>query len=301
MPSLPYRPRITQIIGDKSIAAGGETINADLPSEYTVTGLLITQKKVQTGAVSLAQQLASLDQFEMVTRSGGPWKISGADLFYFNRDLLGKEPHISQNSVDTNDYILYESLLVPFNPLGIWNTQFGVSPRTRGAVRLTMGTDTNSACDDRTVTVAAIGYEGLNPAEYMGCFVDPFTSIASDNFRDIQSDRVSGMMGVYHFQTTGVEDLTTSDAPGLKDIGWAVAKSVREKVRAHGLQLLESAWNTNARAETVGLPNSKYTLMNLGLRNGQYVPYTNHLQIYLNCGVAEAARTHPLLLSLIHI
>jgi len=296
MPSLPYRPRITQIVGDKSIAAGGETVNADLPSEYTVTGLLITEKLVQdTNEATLVEKLASLNQFELVTRSGGPWKISGTDLFYMNRDLLGKEPHISQNSVATDNYIIYKSLLVPFNPLGVWDTRFGVSPRTRGAVRLTMGTDAASGSDDRTLTVAAIGYEGLNPAEYMGCFVDPYTTTATDNFREIQSDRVSGIMGVYHFQTTGVEDLTTSDAPGLKDIGWAVAKSVREKVRAHGLQLLESAWNTNARAEAVGLPNSKYTLMNLGLRTGQYVPYTNNFQIYLNCGVAEAARTHPLL------
>ena len=296
MPSLPYKPLGTQIIGDKSIAAGGETVNADLPSDFTVTGLLITEKLVQdTNEATLAEKLASINQFELVTRSGGPWKISGTDLFYMNRDLLGKEPHISQNSVATDNYIIYKSLLVLFNPLGVLDTRFGVSPRTRGAVRFTMGTDAATGCDDRTLTVEAVGYEGLNCAEYMGCFVDPFTSTATDNFRDIQADRVAGMMGVYHFQTTGVEDLTTTDAPGLKEIGWAVAKSVRTKTKAHALQLLDSAWNTNARGEGVGLPNSDYTLMNTGLRTGHYIPYTNNLQVYLNCGVAEAARTHPLL------
>jgi len=297
MPSHPLRPRITQIVVDEGIAAAGEVVTADLPSDYTVTGLLLTEKHVQdTNEATLAEKLASLDTFELTTRSGSPWKMSGVDLYYFNRDFYNKSIHIAGNSVATDNLILYKTLGIPLNPLGVWDTKMGVNPETKGKIRVTMGTDTASGSDGRTLTVTAYGYENLRAPEFLGAFVDSFTSVAGDNFRDIQSDRVNGMMGVFNFGTTGIEDLTTTDAPGLKDIGWAVAKSVREKVRAHGTQLLSGAWNTPVSpAEAVGLPVSDYHLFDMGLSGGMYIPYINNLQVYINSGVAEAFRTHPLL------
>lgn len=296
MPALRMKPRITQIITDKSIGVSGEVVNADLPTDFTCTGLLITEKHVQvTDEATLAEKLASLDTFELTTRNGSPWKISGVDLFYLNRDIYGKYPHISQNSVATDNAIIYKSLAVPLNPKGVLDTSMGVNPRTLGKVRVTMGTDAASGSDARTLTVSAYGYENLQAPEFMGAFVDSFTAVVGDNFRDLQSDRVTGMMGIYNFSTTGVEALTTTDAPGLKDIGWAVGKSVREKVRAHGVQMLDQTWNIGSPAEAVGLPASTYHLLNMGVRQGEYVPYVNQLQAYLNAGVAEAFRTIPLL------
>ncbi len=296
MPALRAKPRITQIITDKSIGTTGEVVNADLPTDFTTTGLLITEKLVQvTNEATLAEKIASLDTFELTTRNGSPWKISGADLFYLNRDIYGKYPHISQNSVATDDVIIYKSLAVPLNPKGMMDYSMGITPATMGKVRLTMGTDAASGSDAKTVTVSAYGYENLNVSEFMGGFVDSFTAVVGDNFRDIQTDRVAGMMGIFNFSTTGVEALTTTDAPGLKDIGWAVGKSVREKVRAHGVQLLNQAWNIGSPGESAGLPTSTYHLHDMGVRQGEYVPYVNQLQAYLNAGVAEAFRTIPLL------
>jgi hypothetical protein len=288
---------MTQILSDRSVGSSGEVLTADMPSDYTVTGLLITEKHVQvTDEATLAEKLASLDTVEITTRNGSPWKMTGVDLYYFNRDFYGMHPHIAGNSVATDNLIIYKTLGIPLNPMGVWNTQMGITPQTKGKIRLTMGTDTASGSDARTVTIAALGYENMYASEFLGAFADNFTAQVGDNFRDVQSDRVAGMMGIFNFGTTGIEDLTTTDAPGLKEIGWAVNKSVRERVRAHSIQLLTGAWNLPiSPGEAVGLPSSDYHLLDTGLKQGAYVPYVDGLQAYINSGVAEAFRTHALL------
>lgn len=298
MPSLPYRPRIVQIITDEGIASAGEVIVEPLPSDFTVTGIVLTEKHVQvTDEATLAEKLASLTTFELTTRNGSPWKISGEDLYYFDRDFYGRHPHIAGNSVATDNLIIYKSLAVPLNPLGVWNPHMGVTPRTKGKVKITMGTDTASGSDARTLTVSCYGFEGAMPPEFLGMFTDNYSAVLGDNFRDLQSDRVTGMAGIYNYGATGIEDLTTTDAPSLKNIGWAVAKSVREKVRAHGTQLLSGAWNeVVSPGEAAGLPVSDYHLFDMGLKQGMYVPYVSDLQAYLETAVASDFRTLPMLM-----
>lgn len=299
MAPLPFKPRMVQIVTDESIGTSGEVVTADLPADFTVTELILTQMLVQdTDEATLAEKLASLDTFELTTRSGSPWKIDGDDLYYLNRDLYGRHPHIAGNSVATNNLIVYASLKVPLNPKTVankWDMSMGITPASKGKIRVTMGTDTASGCDGRTLTVTALGYENLHVPEYMGAFTDNFTSVVGDNFRDIQTDRVAGLMGAYAFGTTGIEDLTTTDAPTVYDMGWAVGKSVREKIRAHGLSF-DGAWNeVISPGEAAGLPVSDYHLLDMGVRAGLYVPYVNDLQVYINSKVANAVRLHPLL------
>ncbi len=297
MSALPFKPRIVQIVTDESIGSSGEVVPADLPSDFTVTTILLTEKLTQvTNEATLTEKLASMTTFELTTRTGSPWKISGTDLYYLNRDFYGRHPHIAGNSVATDDLIIYKSLAVPLNPRGVWDWQMGITPQTKGKIRVTMAADTDTGSDGRTLTVSCFGYEGAMPAEFMGAFVDSYPAVVGDNFVDIQSDRVTGMMGVFNYAPTGIEDLTTTDAPGLKNIGWAVSKSVREKVRAHGLQLLDGAWNeVVSPGEAAALPVSDYHLFSMGLRDGMYIPYVDKLQVYIESGVAETFRTHPLL------
>lgn len=286
--------RMSEIINSKSIGASGEVITADLPTDYSVTALVISIVALDvTDAATLAEVLANMTWLEVTTRSGSPIKISGLDLYHFNREMFKMTP-LRTNIASTVDFV-YNTLIFPLNPIGVWDTSMGMSPTENGKVRLTMGTDTATGATSRTVTCTAIGIEGIAPWGYLGAFQDSYTSVVGDNFRDIQQEKVLGMMGTFTFQTTGLNALTTTDAQGIQKIGYGISNSIKESIRQDAIVALGAYGNTHEAEVTEAEVNTLYTLWNLGLTEGTFVPYVDKLQVYLKHGVAEATRLYPLL------
>lgn len=188
-------------------------------------------------------------------------------------------------------------MFIPLNPMGVWDGRMGVAPESKGQLKVIMDSDTNAGMDNRSVTVTAFGIEGGMPASYMGMFLDSFTAVAADNFKDIQKAGVLGLMGAELFVTTGPEDMAASATFfGAKKIGYAIAKSLKEKARADQWQAMNSlVANVNQRTDVSEAPISDYVLVDFGLRRGEYVPFQDDLQIYIEGGVAEAMRLYPLL------
>lgn len=290
------RKRITRIVDGASINANGETISKDLPSDFVVTALAIQMKGANvTDEATLAELLAGLGTIEVSTRNGTPINWDADDLLYFNRALYGKFPYVTKTTgAGADNDIRRISLMLPLNPKGVWDQSMGITPQAGGKVRQVLGTDTAAGADARTLTISAIGIEGINPPHFMGAYLDSFTSQLGDNFRDIQSDRVVEMIGAYLFATTGSEDLSSSDALGAKHLGWAVSKSIKEKVHTHILQNLFDVVDWQL-ASGIAAPNSDYTLLDLGVRDGNGMPYVKDEQVYVDAGVAEAMRLYPLL------
>jgi len=311
--------RMTEILSDDSIGSSGQTFNKDLPSDFVTTMLAVTMEGANvTDEATLAEVLAGFGEIEISNLNGTPIKWDADDLYYFNRDFLGHVPYNANfGSATVDNYIREMTLFVPLNPMGIWNPNFGMIPESKGKVRVVAGSDTNAGQDARTLTITALGIEGAKPQSFMGAYLDSFTAVASDNFKSIQSDRVTGMFGAFDFVTTGREDLTTTNTPGMSHMGYAVSKSVKEKVRTDVLQALisQQAYTqvsishaacsatsaaygsaTDIDQDAFGIKeNTDYVLLDLGLHEGQGIPYANDLQVYIKSGVAEANRLYPLL------
>ena len=311
--------RAVEILSDDSIGTSGETYNKDLPSDFATTMLAITQEGANvTDEATLAEILAGFGEIEVTNLNGSPVKWDADDLYYFNRDFLGHVPYNANvNSATVDNYIREMTLFIPLNPKGVWDPSFGMTPESKGKVRVVAGSDTNAGMDARTMTITALGLEGVVPESFMGAYLDSFTAVASDNFRSIQADRVKGMFGAFDFVTTGREDLTTTNTPGMTSMGYAVSKSVKEKVRADVLQALisqqahtkvtvshaacsatsaayGSATDISQDASAIK-ENTDYVLLDLGLHEGKGIQYVDNLQVYIKSGVAEANRLYPLL------
>lgn len=305
--------RSVEIVSEESITSAGETIVKDFPSDFIVTALAIEQKGQNvTDEATLTEILAGFGEIEVSTLYGTPIKWDADDLYYFNRDVLRKPPYISGITESTDNEYRYASLIVPFNPRGVWDPTMGITPASKGRVKIVAGGDTAAGMDGRSITITALGVEGGNPQSFLGAYLDSFTSIVGDNYRDIQRDRVVGVMGAYLFSTTGPEDLTTSDAPGCKHMGWGVTRSLKNKIGRSALQQLfnnidvaqrhthtentAATYTQNATTASSTAPNSDYVLLDTGLHRGEVgIPYVDDLQIYINAGVAEAMRLYPLL------
>lgn len=308
------KKRATEILSDESIAAAGQTFTKDFPSDFTVTALAFTQVGAQaTDEALLAEWLAGFGDLEISTGNGTPIKIDMDDLFYFNRDMFKKTPYFSKVTVATDTAIRQMSLILPLNPAGVWNQKMGMTPDTKGKVKLVAGSDTATGAASRKMTITALGIEGIRPPAFMGAYLNSFTSKLTDNFIDVQADRNDGLLGEYLKVTTGREDLTTTDAPGVKTMGWAVSNSVKQKIKADVLEALYDAVEfqgvpyshvhgsitagaANSAATVVpGVPVSLYHLLDLGLKQAEPgVPFVEKLQCYLDAGVAEAMRLYPL-------
>lgn len=290
------RRRATKIYDAYSLNANGETVTKDLPSDYNVTALAITMSGANvTDEATLAELLAGMGTIEISTRNGTPISYDADDLFYLNRMIYGHNPYVTKTTGSGADNDIRRiTLMVPLNPKGAWDPTMGITPQAGGKVRQVIGTDTAAGADARTLTMTALGIEGGNPQTFMGAYMDSFTAGLGDNFREVQSDRVMEMMGLLLFATTGPEDLTSTDALGAKEVGWAVARSVREKIHAHVLQNLYDSveWTLNSGTAA---PISDYALLDLGVTKGEGLPYVKDLQGYVNAGVAEAMRLYPLL------
>lgn len=309
------KKRITEILADESIAAAGQTFTKEFPSDFAVTMLALTHVGVQvTDEATLAETLAGFGEIEISTRNGTPIKLDADDLYYLNRDLLKKTPYMSKVTDATDNLIKQLTLLYPLNPAGVWDQKMGITPEQNAKVKVVAGSDTAAGTDARKLTITAIGIEGINPPTFMGAYLDSFTAKVGDNFKDVQEDRNNGILGEYLFTTTGREDLTTTDAPGVKSMGWAVSNSVKTKVKADVLEAMNgaivfngtpyshthAAVTTGAVATGAGVapavPNSDYHLLDLGLRDADPgVPFVSKLQAYIDAGVAEAMRLYPLI------
>lgn len=290
--------RAVEIIADDSVAAAGETKNGEFPSDFAVTAIALEQVGANvTDEATLAEILAGFGDVEISTRNGAPISWDVDDLFYFNRDILGHQPYISKSvGAGADNDIRKSTVIIPLNPKGIWNSEFGLTPESKGKIKWVLGSDTVSGMDGRNVTVTALGIEGVRPQAFMSAFKDNFTAVLGDNFRDIQADRVLGMMGMFLFATTGPEDLTSTDAQGAKHLGYGVSKSLKMKVKTSFLQQYQAIEYVKV-GDTAGTtaPNSDYAQLLLGMKKGEYVPYVDKMQGYVDAGVAEAMRMYPLL------
>lgn len=289
------KKRATKIVDAKSIAAAGETVTAEFPSDFTVTHVAFTQQGANVSdEATLAELLAGLGTIEISTRHGIPTNWDADDLYYFNRDYFGQSPYVSKTTGSGSDNDIRRiTLIVPVNPMGPWDSRFGITPESKAKTRVVMGSDTGSGMDARTLTVTCLGIEGINPQSFMGAYLDSFTAVVGDNFRDIQTDRVLGMMGAYLFATTSPEDLTSTDALGCRHMGWGISKSLKEKIHAHVLQQYARGIDPTAGSDTPSA--TEYSLLDTGLGEGSYLPFVDNFQAFVDAGVAEAMRLYPLL------
>lgn len=313
------RIKSTKIINGESISSGGERPEAKLPG-YTTKYLTITQWGANvTDTATLAEILAGFGTIELSVQGlGTPVKWDADDLFYFNRDVIpGRYPFVSGTLATTADnQMRYVSLVLPLCPLlpeqgGMFDPRWGIPKGMDATISVDMGTDTAAGMDARSLTVTAVGVEGDSPTHFMGSFLKSFTSVLQDNFQKVSANKTEALLGAYLFTTTGLEDITSTDDPGVRDIGYAVSGSPRERYDAAGLLGLRQniyAWpvrHTHAGVCTAGENTavvsaasaagvSDYYFADFGMTVGG-VPYETDLEVHMIAEVAEAFRLYPIL------
>lgn len=283
------RPRTTKILDSYSIGTNGEVVTEELP-EYPVNSLIITQIGTNdTDQATQSEILAGIGTIELLTAQGTPIKIDAEDLFYLNQDMFKKVPYISsQSSADNYRYV---SLVLPLNPFIVdnpFNMSMGISPSMKPKIKISTGSDTDSGMSNRLLKITAVGVEGQAPSEFMGYYQDVYNTNTGDNFIDIQQDRVSKLLGIYGKMVTSPEDVTSTDATGIETIGWAIQKSIREKMDLDEIQAL----NNNLDPDN---QNTHYALLDIGINRGQGIGHKDGLQVYINSGVSEDITLYPLL------
>lgn len=296
------RLRATKILNAFSLNANGETKTQDLPSDYTTTALGVTMTGANvTDEATLAELLAGLGEIRVITKNTMVQKWDADDLFYFNEHWFRHHPYFSKSvGAGADNDIRAISLYVPLNPRqpqhGEFDPVYGVTPNQNAKFEIVTGTDTAAGSDARKLTVTAYGQEGIAPVSYMGAYQNSYTAIVGDNFIDVQTAGVNGMFGAFAFGTTGREDLTSTDATGIQEIGWAVSRGIKESLPSDILQALR-AHDYVLVGDTAGTtaPQSDYTMMDLGMADGFTIPMDPKLQVYVKSGVAEADRVYPLL------
>lgn len=287
------KPKAVEIINEVGIASGGENIDEDLPANYPVNALSITQTVTQdTDEASLSELLAGIGDIKIETTDGFPVKTNATDLYYLNRDLLGKQPYYNLKGTGTDNAIRYITVLLPLNPKireDPFNMEMGIAPETAGRLKISTGSDTDAGGDNRTLTVTALGIQNApKPAGFMGMYQDTFTTSVGDNFRDTQKSKVTDFMGIYAKATTGTEDITTTDALGIEALGWGLSQDVIEAINTQDLQAL----NNDIYQPEI---NGKYALMDLGVKYGQGIGKPADLKAYVESGVSESVSIYPLL------
>lgn len=311
--------RHANIYKDETIAAGGSTFTKDLPKTFITSHLCVKVLGANvTNEATLAEVLAGIGSIRIQAAQGQVHLWEAEDLYYFNQYWFNKTPYLSNAMADTDgadDDIRNLVLVVPFNPLiptkGPYDVTMGLGPSAQASFEIVTDTDTVAGSDGRKLTVTAIGQDGVpEPQTFMGAKQTNKTPTSTgDNYVDIQGTAVNLLMGCHVFATTSREDLTTADAPGLLEIGWAVQESMREKISADHCHAVSSSlsWFARPHLHTKGCYGSvqntgsgptvvaEYYLWDIGLKSGIGVPYQPQMQIYMNNGVAELHRVYPLL------
>lgn len=310
-------PRSTKVVDAQSIAAGGTNISEKMPEGHQTNYLTISQVGANvTDEATIAEILAGFGTIELTVEGLGTiiqWDAD--DLFYFNRDVIpGAYPFVSMFNQNTtfDDYIRELTLVLPLTPLhnkygGLFDSRFGLPRGKVATLKIATGTDTASGMDARSMTVNAIG-PGIGGAatHIMGSYLDAFTAVATPgNFQKVNEANADALLGAFIFATTSREDLTTSNAPGLKNLGYAIGRSSQELFFADALLGLRQnmyAWptpHTHGYLCAVGSTNvystrtlAEYYFMDLGMTQGG-VPFKPDMRVQVDAGVAEAMRLYP--------
>lgn len=312
-------PKATKVVDAQSIASGGTNITEKLPTVHPTSYLTISQVGANvTDAATLAEILAGFGTIELTVDGLGTiiqWDAD--DLLYFNRDVIpGAYPFIANVLAGTADNAIRElTLVLPLSPLnnkngGLYDGRFGLPKNVGATIKVSAGTDTAAGMDARYMTIQAIGPDTGNPTHIMGSFLDSFTAVATHNFQKCNDAKAEGLLGAWLFATTGREDLTSTDAPGVKNIGYAYGKSLQEAFFADALLGLRQniyAWpvrHTHAEVCTLGNNTavlsaasaaavSDYYFADFGMTHGG-VPFKSDTRVDVEAGVAEAMRLYPL-------
>lgn len=309
------RLRGTTVVDAQSIATGGTNISEKVTATHPITHLTLSQVGANVSdEATLAEILAGFGTVEMTVPGLGTiiqWDAD--DLFYFNRDVIPKSyPFVSRFESDTDNDIRETTLVLPLSPAGIDNigdATYGLPANSDATLKVSTGTDTAAGMDARAVTVQGFGPAEGRPSHILGSFMDSFTPSATPgNFQKINDARISALMGAFIFATTSREDLGATDAPTLKNMGYAYGKSSQELFFADALLGMRSnmyQWpvvHTHGNICGSGGAESdstravaEYYFADFGMRIGG-VPATPTMdvRVQVDAGVADACRLYPL-------
>lgn len=266
------RKIITKLEG-KTLQATAENIEETI-SVDNCTQINIGLEALEAGGTqpTLANMVDKLGTVE-IKKNGTQVSIDADDIAYFVEKIYGELPVVQ--GTQTDNYYQFLQLAMPLSPYP-YCPEFGYQDAT--IVHKT-------AADPGTMDTSKLYVEAVThnvaPKYSIQMIGTNFTATANSN-KDID---ISGkfLMGVHAFGTTGLANLTTSDALTIDEM--AILYDTVENIRTKSKFLHAETPNTNG----------DYLLWDLGFAEGKGKPIMPNTQLRIKPKASDAARVYPII------